>query len=351
MHEQFMQQAIELAKTGSGKTRPNPPVGAVIVKQGKVVGKGFHAKAGGPHAERVALKDAGVKARGADIYITLEPCSTTGRTGPCTEALLAAGVKRVFAASKDPNPKHAGRGLRLLKKQGVEVTSGICKTEGDELIAPFSKHVRTGLPYVTLKLGTTLDGRIADAKFKSQWITGKESRAAVQQLRREVDAIMVGRKTAQLDNPSLLPRPAKGRKPYRVILDRHALISSRSNIFTDGAEAQTIYVTGKGSSAKVKRLADKGVTVLPVTSTKALLKRLGQLGIMHVLCEGGGGLAASLMKQELVDESWTFIAPSILGAKGVPSVAEAPWSMSKRPMGNFKSIERLGEDVLIKTRW
>lgn len=350
-HECFMQRALELAEKGLGLTRPNPPVGAVVVKQGKIIGEGFHAKAGKPHAERLALLDAGAQARGADIYVTLEPCSTTGKTGPCTAALLDAGIKRVFVASKDPNPKHVGRGLHVLKKQGLEVTSGICESEGDELIAAFSKHVVTGLPYLTLKLGTTLDGRIADARSNSQWITGVESRKAVQALRRTVDAVLVGRKTAQLDNPSLLPRPAKGRKPYRVVLDRNAVLPSSAKIFSDSAVAQTIYVTTKRDAPKVKRLADKGIMVIPMSSNKNLLKRLAKMGIMHVLCEGGGGLAASLMKQGLVDESWTFIAPSLLGAKGVPSMAAAPWSMEKRPQGKVISVAQLGEDVLIKTRW
>lgn len=350
-----MRRALALARKGEGLTRPNPAVGAVVVRQGRLVGEGFHRKAGGPHAEVVALRKAGAKARGATLYVTLEPCSTWGRTPPCTEAIRAAGITRVVIGTRDPNPKHAGRGLVVLRSGGVKVVAGICEDEARAVLAPFAKWITTGRPWVTLKLGMTLDGRLADVRGRSKWITGPVSRKRVHELRRCADGILVGRVTAAADNPSLVPVPSHGRRPFRIVLDRQGRISLRNRIFTDGLARQTIVVTSKRSPAAYRdKAARLGVDVLVLPEGKdglrlsRLLDALGHKGLLHVVCEGGGRLAGSLLKATLVDELWLFVAPRLLGDQGVPAVGGVNWPLSHAPYLRIKDVVRCGEDVLIK---
>ncbi len=352
--EQWMRRALVLARKGQGLTRPNPAVGAVVVRGGRVVGEGFHRKAGGPHAEIVALRKAGTRARGATLYVTLEPCSTWGRTPPCTEAILNAGLKRVVVSVLDPNPQHAGRGLDLLRAKGVRVDQGVCATEGANLLAPFARWITTGRPWITLKLGMSLDGRIADATGRSRWITGPAARKWVHELRRRADAILVGFGTALTDNPSLLPVPSHGRHPYRVVLDRQGRLPLKHRIFTDGLQRQTIVATSARSSLRYRQaLAKMGVEVwvLPTTadglSLKRLVKKLGQRGLLHVVCEGGGRLAGALLRQDLVDEAFIFVASRILGERGVSAIGGTSWSLAMAPTLRSSSCSMVGEDVLI----
>jgi len=328
-HEPFMKRALELARRGEGLTRPNPPVGAVLVKNGKIISEGFHKKAGGPHAEVNCLRQVkGLTAKSlkpATLYITLEPCSTEGRTPPCTDLILERGIRRVVVGARDPNPAHAGRGLRQLRRAGVEGITGVCRKEAEALIAPFSKFILTGLPYLTLKLGMTLDGRIADAPGKSKWITGPQARAKVQELRRAADAVMVGAKTVLADNPSLLPRPAKGREPWRVIVGTS--VPKNSNVLTDEASERTLVMNDP---------------------LKKIMRDLGKRGILHVLCEGGGEMAGSLVRAGLVDEFAIFMAPSLLGGEGVPAFGKAGWTLKEMPLLRFQTLEKYGEDVLIR---
>lgn len=343
----FMLRALELARKGEGLTRPNPPVGAVVVRAGRIVGEGWHRKAGGPHAEIHALRDAGAKARGATVYVTLEPCSTFGRTPPCTEALIAAGVKRVVVAARDPNPRHAGRGVTLLRRAGIAVTTGVAEDEARALIAPFSKWILTQRPWVTLKLGMTLDGRIADATGRSRWITSAASRREVQHLRRRADAILVGRGTARADDPSLLPVPARGRKPWRVVVDTHGSLPATLRVFTDEARARTLLATTRGESSP-NRL------VLPArgryVSLRALMRELGRRGLLHVVCEGGGELAAALWRDGLVDEAWLFLAPKLLGGDARPAFGGIGWPLAKAPELEVREVRRVGPDTLIVAR-
>lgn len=329
LHEPFMQRALALAQRGEGLTRPNPPVGAVLVQNGKIIAEGFHKKAGGPHAEVNCLRQVeGQKSKSlksATLYVTLEPCSTTGRTPPCTDLILARGIKRVVIGAKDPNPAHAGRGVRILRRAGVEVTTGVCRAEAEVLIAPFAKRILTGLPYVTLKLASTVDGRIADASGKSKWITGPQARAKVQELRRSADAIMVGAGTVRADDPSLLPRPSKGRKPWRVIIG--STVPAKSKVLTDEAAEQTLVMNG------------------PLGK---VLEELGRRGVMHVLCEGGSELAGSLIRAGLVDEFALFIAPSLLGGEGFPMVGKKGWPLAEMPLLRFQTLEKCGKDVFIR---
>lgn len=320
-----MQRALVLARLGEGLTRPNPPVGAVLVQNGRIISEGFHKKAGGPHAEVNCLKPVSGNLESAILYVTLEPCSTYGRTPPCTDLILARGIRHVVIGAKDPNPAHAGRGIRILRRAGVEVITGICRAEAEALIAPFAKRILTGMPYVTLKLAATLDGKIADASGKSKWITGPQARAKVQELRRSADAIMVGAGTVRADNPSLLPRPAKGRVPWRVIIGSD--ISKTSKVLTDEAADRTLVMNG---------------------SLKKILRELGELGVMHVLCEGGGELAGALVRAGLVDEFALFVAPSLLGGDGIPMFGKKGWPLIKMPLLNFQALEKCGKDVFIR---
>ena len=346
-----------MARRAEGLTRPNPPVGAVVVRAGRVVGEGYHRKAGGPHAEVVALRQAEARARGGTLYVTLEPCCTWGRTPPCTEAILKAGVSKVVVAARDPNPAHAGRGLRLLRKGGVKIIEGILEAEACELIAPFARWILTRRPYVTLKMGMTLDGRIADETGASRWITGPVARRKVQALRRRVDGILVGTRTLLKDNPSLQPVPARGRKPWRIVLAPKGDVPLKAKVLTDGCAGRTLVVVAKkcpenraraivATGARVLRISDRGGRI----KLAALLDELGRMGLLHVLCEGGGELAAALIANGLVDEYLFFVSPSILGGGAAAVVGGPGWRMDNRPHVRFISFEVCGPDLLIRAR-
>ncbi len=253
-HKRWMLRALELAGCGEGLTRPNPPVGAVLVRHGRIVGEGWHRKAGGAHAEIEALNQAGQNARGATLYVTLEPCSTFGRTPPCTSAILAAGISRVVAAVRDPDPRHRGRGFQLIRRAGIDVVVGCCKHEAAALIAPFARRLVSGRPWVALKLGMTFDGKIADAAGRSRWITGAAARREVQRLRRASDAVLVGSGTILADDPALLPRPRHGRKTCRIVADARGRTPPSAKIF---------HKTGAGPLI----IATTIISIIPLTAT------------------------------------------------------------------------------------
>ncbi len=356
-HTEWMERALALARKGEGLTRPNPPVGAVVVRKGQVVGEGYHRKAGGPHAEVLALKQAGRRAKGASLYVTLEPCSTTGRTPPCTDRILESGVSEVVVAAQDPNPNHAGRGLRLLRKRGVRVTTGVCRAEAAELIRPFARWVRDGRPFVTLKLGITVDGKIADRQGHSRWITGAQARHEVQALRRRADAVMVGAGTVIADNPSLWPRPANGRRPLRVIVDGKGRAPSSAHVFTDEHADHTVWAVNKRMTAKrAQRHTAHGARVITIpasrtSSVSSLLNQLGREGILHVLCEGGGDLAESLIRAGCVDEYVFFVSPKIMGGRDSRNaVSGKGWLMAELPELRFIGYKPVGKDIMIRAR-
>lgn len=355
--ERWMADALRLARRGEGMTRPNPPVGAVVVKAGRIVGRGWHRKAGGPHAEVYALRQAGTRSRGATLYVTLEPCSSWGRTPPCTEAIIAAGVARVVAAIPDPDPRHKGRGFRLLRRAGIEVTAGPGAAAARELLAPFASRVTRRRPFVVLKLAASLDGKIADRSRRSKWITGPAARKVVQDLRRGADAILVGAGTARADDPSLLPRPARGRRPYRVIVDSAGSLSCAATVLRDGFQEQTVVATtARCAAARRKRYGDCGaaVWVLPArdgrVDLRALMRKLANLDVMKVLCEGGGDVAAGLMEAGVVDELVFFTAPLVLGGAGVDAVGGQGWLLARAPRFRIVGMERLGSDVMVRAR-
>ena len=304
----FIQRALELAKRGEGHTRPNPPVGAVIVKNGKVIGEGWHKRCGGDHAEVAAIKDAlrNLKTskpqnlKTCTLYVTLEPCSKPGRVGACTDAIIAAGIKRVVYGSVDPNPKNRGKAKRILSRAGITCEcANDC--DCDELIAPFTKHVRTGLPYVTVKLALSLDGKICDDFGNARWISSSEARKMTGKCREWVDAIMVGAETIRKDNPSLLSHGKRNDDLIRVVVTRSGKLPKNAQIFTDGAPNKTkVFRVGKDAK-----------------DLKDVLLQLGKMGVMHALCEGGLKLARSLADAGLVDEWITVLAPVVIGSRPI----------------------------------
>ena len=342
--EKYMLRAIELAKMGEGLTRPNPPVGAVLVLEDHVVAEGWHHKAGEDHAERDCLKKLppiAVSLKFATLYVTLEPCSTHGKTPPCTDIILEKGIGRVVVSVVDLNPAHAGRGLKLLEDAGVEVVSGVCEEAGRELIAPFEKFITTGIPFVTLKLASTLDGKIADRLGDSQWITGPEAREKVQEMRRRSDAIMVGSGTVRADNPSLMPRPKEGRRPFRVIIGSN--IPEDSKVLNDEDSDLTLIFNVNGHRPRCPQASHEAGSL-----REALEILAGEHGIMHVFCEGGGQLAAGLVEEGLVDEFALFYAPKLMGADGRPNFGKPGGLMADIVDLKFTSVEQVGDDVLIR---
>lgn len=357
-HQQYMAQALQLAKQGEGRTAPNPPVGAVVVRQGRVVGSGFHPQAGEPHAEVFALRQAKEQARGADVYVTLEPCSHQGRTGPCVEALIAAGVGRVFVGVQDPNPQVAGRGIQLLQQAGIEVEVGILAEQCRRLIAPFARQILSGLPYTIYKTAMTLDGKTATASGDSRWISGEQSRLRVHQLRDRVEAIMVGIGTLLNDDPLLntrLPESA-GRDPLRVVVDSRLQIPLNSKLLHQQSEAKNLLATtAAAEQQKIAELQQLGaeVLVLPDDSGQVSLvhlwRELGKRDVQRLLLEGGATLAGAALKAGLIDQMMVFIAPKLIGGAadyGIFAGAGCQQLANAVPLKRMV-YEQVGEDLLI----
>lgn len=352
----FMRMALALARRAEGQTRPNPPVGAVVVRGKKVVGRGYHARAGLAHAEVVALAEAGARAAGATLYVTLEPCCTTGRTPPCTDAIIAARIARIVAATADPNPAHQGKGFERLRAAGIRVEHGIASREADALIAPFRKRILSGLPRLILKLAVTIDGRIADERGQSRWLSSPHSRSVVQRLRRRADAVMVGVDTVISDAPSLRATGRTGPEPLvRVIIDSHGRIPLGSRVLTDGHAAETLVMVTSACTARRRVAIEKsGATVVQVradargrVALRPALQALARRGIMCVLCEGGGRLAGSIVRAGIADEFVFFITPKILGDTAMPAFAGGGWPLMRAPCLRFDSVRRMGPDVMI----
>ncbi len=324
-NNKFMRSAITLAKKGAGQVSPNPLVGAVLVKHGRVVGKGYHKFFGGPHAEVVALSSAENKARGADLYVTLEPCCHQGKTPPCVDILIEHGIRRVHIGMLDPNPRVHGRGVKKLKKAGIEVEVGLLEQECAQLNEAFIKYITANIPFVILKAALTLDGKIATCTGNSKWITGEESRKRGHRMRYEADAVMVGSGTIITDDPLLTVRLYKGVKknPLRIVVDSSLSIPLTSRVMQPGLAEKTIIATSprKAATAKAQTIRDRGAEVLAVKvrvgriDLAALFTELGKRGIATVLIEGGSELNASALKSGLVDKIMFFYAPKIIGGR------------------------------------
>lgn len=330
-------------------------VGAVVVRGGKIVGKGCHRFAGGDHAEIVALDRAGAKARGATLYLTLEPCSHYGRTPPCAAAVIRAGIKQVVCGTRDPNPRVAGRGIRQLRRAGIAVRVGILEEECRKLIEAFAKFITRGMPFVTLKLAASLDGRIATANGDSQWISGKDSRLMVHRLRNEVDAVLVGSGTLLADDPQLTCRYPGGRNPWRVIMDSGLRLPLTAKILHHPDSEKTIIAAGSRASVGKKRAVEglgAKVLLLPVqngqVAWRPLLKKLATLGIVSVMIEGGSVVAASALRAKIVDKILVFHAPIIVGADGRPMIAALGLRRIKQAVKIKESrFSRSGDDLLM----
>jgi len=327
--EFYMRRAYRLALKGAGRTSPNPMVGAVLVRAGRVVGAGYHHFAGADHAEIVALKHAGAKARGATLYLTLEPCSHYGRTPPCVDALIRAGIREVVCGTRDPNPVVKGRGFRRLRRAGVIVRVGILERECRLLIESFAKFITRRLPFVTLKLAASLDGKIAAASGDARWISGEESRRAVHRLRDTVDAVVIGSGTLQADDPQLTCRIDGGRNPWRVVLDSRLTIPLSAQILRQKDADKTIIICGRGApAAKTRAIEALGARVwqLPLgsdgVSWAPMLRKLAALDVVSVLIEGGAKIAASALKEKVVDKILFFYAPKIIGGDGVAMIGD-----------------------------
>ncbi len=352
-----MEKTLELAARGRGRTSPNPMVGALIVKGNKIIAGGYHKKAGTDHAEVTALKKAGAHARGAALYINLEPCCHTNkRTPPCTRVIIRAGIKEVVVSMTDPNPQVSGRGFRELRRAGIKTRTGVLRNEARTLNEAFIKHVTTGEPFTILKIAQSLDGKIATASGESKWITGPKSRERVHMLRNEVDAVLIGINTVKKDNPSLDCRLPGGQNPYRIIVDSSLQIPPGAKImkYTDGKTI--IATTIRASRRKIDSLTKKGATVLVVkeragrVDLKRLMKELGKLDITSMIIEGGSAISASALSSGIVDKVMFFIAPKLIGGiDAVPSVGGKSPALLKSAL-DLKKVRTVsyGNDLLIE---
>ncbi len=334
-----MQRALELALRGQGSVEPNPMVGCVVVRGAEIIGEGWHRRFGGPHAEVEALAVAGARAAGATLVVTLEPCCHYGKTPPCTQAIIRAGIRRVVAAQRDPFPQVNGGGLAQLQAAGIEVEVGLLEDQARRLNAPYLKLLTTGRPWVLAKWAMTLDGKSATASGSSRWISNPQSRAVVHQLRGRVDAIVVGRETARVDDPMLTARPPGPRTPLRVVVDSRASLRLESQLVRTARQVPVLVAVGpQARAADRRRLQDAGCEVLlcdarsPAERVDQLLAELGRRRCTNVLVEGGGRLTGSLFDARQIDEVHVFIAPKLLGGtwartpiagEGIAEIAQA----------------------------
>jgi diaminohydroxyphosphoribosylaminopyrimidine deaminase / 5-amino-6-(5-phosphoribosylamino)uracil reductase len=360
--EQFMQEALALAAQARGRTSPNPMVGSIVVKDGRVVGRGYHAKAGAPHGEVAALEDAGVQAKGATLYITLEPCCHYGggkRTPPCTKAIIAAGIQRVVAAMRDPNPLVSGQGLEELRQSGIEVKLSVLEAEAAALNEVFIKYITTKRPFVLLKVAASLDGKIATVTGESRWITNERSRLLVHQLRDQVDAVMVGINTVLRDDPLLTTRlpGGGGRDPMRIVVDTHLRTPCEARLLAASATACTLIATSRAAPReKQLQLEAAGAKVLvvegdgPGVSLGLLMDQLGTMQVTSILLEGGGELHCSALRAGIVDKVLYFLAPKLIGGRSAPMAigGEGFARLEEAVTLEKMHVRQLDDDLLIE---
>lgn len=359
MEIQFMERALELAEKGVGYTSPNPLVGAVIVKDGKIIGEGCHEFFGGPHAEINAFNHASEEVGGAEMYVTLEPCSHYGKTPPCARAIVKKGIKKVVVALEDPNPKVSGRGIKLLREAGIEVITGVMEEESRKLNEIFIKYITSGLPFCILKSAMTLDGKTAAVTGDSKWVTNEESRQYVHKLRHRVSSVMAGIGTVLSDDPYLTTRISgmEGRDPVRIIVDSSARIPLTANVLNLNSRAGTILaVTERASDARLKELEKKGAKIImtPMVNNrvdlKYLMKALGKMEIDSVFLEGGSELNYSALEADIVDKVNIFIAPKLIGGKDAKTPVGGSGRQLMQEAVTLKEIKTyaFGEDTMIE---
>jgi len=359
-----MTLALRLAAKGQGTASPNPMVGAVVVKNGRIVGQGFHRSPGQPHAELLALRLAGRRAKGATLYVTLEPCChVKKRTAPCVPTVVRSGVKRVVIAMRDPNPSVKGRGMTLLRRAGLSVSMGVANREAEQLNKAYCHWMKTKRPYVTLKAGMTLDGQIATASGESRWITSRQSRQEVHRLRAQVDAVLIGVGTIEADDPSLTARTGRElkklapRQPLRIILDSRLRVSLKSQILSRQREAKTLVATTQAASvARLRMLHAKNIETIALpslggrVSLPALFKELGRRGITSVLVEGGSEINASMLKAKLVDHVQLYIAPALLGGNNARGIVggRSPLRLGHALKLRHMQVRSVGPDLVVE---
>lgn len=354
----FMREALRLAESMRGRTSPDPMVGAVIVKRGRIVARGYHAEVGTPHAEAFAIKKAGRKAKGATLYLNLEPCCHFGNNPPCTDKIVKTGVRRVVAAMKDPNPLVSGRGFKELRDAGIKVEVGVLQEEAKKLNEAFIKHITTGTPFVILKAAMSLDGKIATPGGESKWITGEKARKFVHYLRNSVDAVMVGKNTVRVDDPELTARDIKGKKknPVRIVLDPFAEIPLTSKVLSREPQKTIVVVSSKARKDRILKIIGKGAEVL-VTKLrrgeiylKWLMRELGRRNIVSMLIEGGGKTNASALFQDIVDKIYFFISPKIIGGEKALTPVEGKGISSLKKALKIKELKfkKIDSDILFE---
>jgi len=347
-----MNKALDLAEKGRGYVSPNPLVGAVILKDGSIVGEGYHQKYGQAHAEINAINQAGENCRGATLYVTLEPCAHQGQTPPCVDAVIKAGFKRVVIATTDPNPITDGRGISKMMDAGIEVDVGLLEEKARKQNEVFFKYITSGMPFVILKVAQTIDSRIADERGHSHWITGEQSRAFVHKLRSDVDAIMLGGRTAAVDNPLLTVRHIEGENPYRIILHGRDVLGESLNLLAGNNDEKTIIAMPRGIAQKhplYKKVKTWDIDTYEDghLNIASLLIRAGKEKISSILVEGGGHIFSSFLKRKFVDKIYVAIAPSIMGA-GVKAFADLGIDTLEHSIElNDLNVKRFGRDIWI----
>jgi len=351
-HKKYIDLALKLAEKGKGTASPNPLVGCLIVKRNAIVGKGFHKKAGQEHAEIIAIKDAGKKAANSTMYVTLEPCSHWGKTPPCTEKIVEAGIREVIIGMKDPNSDVSG--FQELKFRGIKTKIGILEDKCKKLNEPYIKWIKTKRPFVVVKAAMSLDGKIATRTGDSKYITGREARRHVHQLRAEIDAVMVGIGTVLKDDPQLTVRLISGRNPVKIVVDSTLKIPLNANVIKNEPNKLIIAATKKANKTKIKKLQQKGVNVLVVNTKKGmvdlddLMKQLGRLEITSIMIEGGAELNSEAIKAGLVDKVLFFIAPSVIGA-GLEAIGDLGITKVDRSIQlKHLSSKKIGKDILVE---
>ena len=359
--QEYLQLCLDMAADGKGSVSPNPLVGCVIVKNNRVIASGYHEVFGGPHAEINAFRKSKAKVEGATLYVNLEPCSHFGKTPPCVDTVIEKKISRVVIGTLDPNPLVSGRGVKKLQEAGIEVVSGVLEADCRELNKFFFKHIQTKIPYVTLKIAQTLDGKIATRTNDSKWITGEESRKQVHQMRGEYDAVLIGSRTAKIDDPELTVRLSEGRNPKRVVLDSDLSLPLSLKLFRNNPEQNVFVITAKDTllkkKTKLKQLSDLGVKVVAVArntdkkvNLRQALSELGKTGISSVMVEGGSKIFTAFLRAGLVDELNIFIAPKIFG-NGISAIGDLSITKAAKAYAfELKNSEPIGEDILLDLR-
>lgn len=354
--EKWMRRALRLAEAGRGGTSPNPMVGAVLVRGGKAIGEGYHAKIGEAHAEIIALRQAGERARGAVLYLNLEPCTHFGRTPPCVPQVIKAGLKRAVIGMEDPNPLVNGKGIDALRKSGMDVRVGVLGKECRKLNEAFCKYILKKQPFVTLKVAATMDGKIATRDGDSKWISGEASRRLVHRLREQTDGVLVGIGTVLRDDPILTARTKKGKEPYRIVLDSRLKIPEDARVFEHSPSEVILVTTRSAPAEKIERLEEKGIRILIIDSKEGrvdlriCLNKLGEIGLMSILVEGGSKINGSFLDEGLIDKFLLFLSPKCLGDSRAPGIFGGRGVSNLKEAVELKETKtkRIGEDIFVE---